>query len=121
MSAVFDPLGLVAPFTVQARVLLKEIWRLHGQQWDDPLPESISKMFLDWCSGLPELQELTIPRAFFPLPIEEIDIHMFGDSSQEVFSAVGFLRAKCEGNDDTYLSFVVGKARVAPMKAMSIP
>ena len=46
---------------------------------------------------------------------------MFGDSSQEVFSAVGFLRAKCEGNDDTYLSFVVGKARVAPMKAMSIP
>ena len=34
VSAVFDPLGLVAPFTVQARVLLKEIWRLHGQQWD---------------------------------------------------------------------------------------
>ena len=121
VSAVFDPLGLVAPFTVQARVLLKEIWRLHGQQWDDPLPESIRKMFLDWCSGLPELQELTIPRAFFPLPIEEIELHMFGDSSQEVFSAVGFLRAKCEGNNDTYLSFVVGKARVAPMKAMSMP
>ena len=39
VSAVFDPLGLVAPFTVQARVLLKEIWRLHDQQWDDPLPE----------------------------------------------------------------------------------
>ena len=38
-----------------------------------------------------------------------------------MFSAVGFLRAKCEGNDGTYLSFVVGKARVAPMKAMSIP
>ena len=45
---VFDPLCLVTPFTLQARVLLKEIWRLHGQQWDGPLPESIRNLFLDW-------------------------------------------------------------------------
>ena len=41
VSAVFDPLGLVAPFTVQARLLLKDIWRISGQQWDDPLPDAI--------------------------------------------------------------------------------
>ena len=30
VSSVFDPIGLVAPYTVRARLLLKEIWRIHG-------------------------------------------------------------------------------------------
>ena len=30
--SVFDPIGLVAPYTVRAQLLLKEIWRNHCQQ-----------------------------------------------------------------------------------------
>ena len=37
VSAVYDPIGLVAPYTVKARLLLKNIWRLNGQQWDEEL------------------------------------------------------------------------------------
>ena len=33
VSSVFDPIGLLAPYTVRARLLLKDIWRLSGQQW----------------------------------------------------------------------------------------
>ena len=49
---------------------------------------------------------------------------MFGDSSQDVFSAVGFLRAQvtCTSWEIiTELDFVLGKARVAPMKVMTVP
>ena len=48
---------------------------------------------------------------------------MFGDSSQDVFSAVAFLRGKVNtGNGcSTEIAFVIGKARVAPMKALTIP
>ena len=48
---------------------------------------------------------------------------MFGDSSKEVLFAVSFLRARvntCSG-PKTELAFVLGKARVAPMKVMTIP
>ena len=38
VSSMFDPIGPVAPYTVRARLLLKDIWRLNGQQWDDLLP-----------------------------------------------------------------------------------
>ena len=31
VSKVFDPIGLVAPFTVGARLLLRDIWRVSGQ------------------------------------------------------------------------------------------
>ena len=46
---------------------------------------------------------------------------MFGDSSQDVFCAVGFLRARLSSWHKTQISFIFGKARVAPMKALSIP
>ena len=46
---------------------------------------------------------------------------MFGDSSQDVLCAVAFLRARLASSHQTELAFVFGKARVAPMKALSIP
>ena len=46
---------------------------------------------------------------------------MFCDSSQEVFCAVGFLRARIIDTHETKLAFILGEARVAPMKAISIP
>ena len=49
---------------------------------------------------------------------------MFGDRSQDIFSAVAFLRARVKtptGEKKTELAFVLGKARVAPMKVMTVP
>ena len=48
---------------------------------------------------------------------------MFADSSQEVFSAVAVLRAQVNTSrgPKTELAFVLGKARVSPMKVMTIP
>ena len=53
--------------------------------------------------------------------MDQIDLHMFGDSSQDVFCAVGFLRAQLSSSHKTQISFIFGKALVAPMKALSIP
>ena len=51
-SSVFDPVGLVAPYTVRAYLLLKDIWKISGQSWDDELPEGIRDKLLEWQSGL---------------------------------------------------------------------
>ena len=47
VSEVFDPIGLVAPFTVGARLLLKDIWRVSGQHWDEELPKDTVERFLE--------------------------------------------------------------------------
>ena len=95
VSSVFDPIGLVAPYTVKARLLLKDIWRISGPKWDDDLPQEIKKQLLEWHSRLHLLGSLTIPRSYFTEPFDRIELHMFGDSSQDVFCAVAFLRATC--------------------------
>ena len=90
VSSVFDPVWLVAPYTVRIRLLLKNIWKIRGQSWDDELLEDMRDKFLEWNSGLPLLGQLTIPRCYFTKPVDQIELHMFGDSSQDVFCAVGF-------------------------------
>ena len=63
VSSVFDPIGLVTPYTIRARrLLLKNIWRLSGQQWHDPLPNELCRRFTDWHSSLPVLGQLKTPR-----------------------------------------------------------
>ena len=123
VSKVFDPIGLVAPFTVGARLLLKDIWRVSGQHWDEELPKDTVERFLEWSVELPKLAAITIPRSYFSGNFEYLELHMFGDSSQEVFSAVAFLRARVttSSGPQTELAFVLGKARVAPMKVMTVP
>ena len=121
VSSVFDPIGLVAPCTVKARLLLKGIWRISCQKWDDDLPEEIKKQFLEWHSGLQLLGSLTILRSYFTDPFDRIELHMFGNGSQDVFCAVALLRARLASSSQTELAFVIGKALVAPMKALSVP
>ena len=66
---------------------------------------------------------LAILNTYLSGSFEHLELHMFGDSSQEVFSAVVFLRAQVNTSigPKTELAFVLGKARVTPMKVMIIP
>ena len=85
------------------------------------MPEEIRDKILEWHSGLPLLGQLTIRRCYFTGPVDQIELHMFGDSSKDVFCAVGFLRARLSSSYKTQIDFVFGKACLAPMKALSIP
>ena len=72
---------------------------------------------------LSKLGNLTIARSFFSGEFDSTEIHVFGDSSQEVFSAVAILRAKVRSGTTTHteIAFILGKARVAPMNCLIVP
>ena len=78
--------------------------------------------FLEWSVELPKLAEITISRSYFSGKFEHPELHMFGESSQEVFSALAFLRAQVNTSSgpQTELAFALGKACVPPMKVMKI-
>ena len=86
VSKVYDAIGLVAPFTVDSGLILKDIWRVNGQSWNDELPKDTVDRFLAWCVELPRLAEITIPRSYFSGPFQHLALHMFGDSSPKTYS-----------------------------------
>lgn len=48
-----------------------------------------------------------------------IQLHMFGDASEKGYSAVAYIRQ--DSRNKIEVSFVSGKAKVAPLKHMTVP
>ena len=116
VSKVFDPIGLVAPFTVTARLLLTDIWKLSSQNWEKVLPDQMIERFSSWCSDLPKLGNIRIA-SVFPGDFDSTKLQVFRDSSQEVFSAVAFLRAIVNSvipTAHTKVPLILGKQELHP-------
>ena len=54
-SSIFDPLGFITPVTIQAMVLLQELWKM-WVDLDEPLEESLQKR---WNKMVQEIREAT--------------------------------------------------------------
>ena len=65
LARPFDPLGLLSPFILQARNILKQCHFLK-MKWTDPLPEQLQKEWLTWVDQLQHLQQVQYNR-YVPL------------------------------------------------------
>ncbi|GFV71908.1 DUF5641 domain-containing protein [Trichonephila clavipes] len=61
IGKIFDPLGLLSPFTIRIKCLIQELW-IKKITWDEILPPKLKEKWLIWCKELPLLDNLRIPR-----------------------------------------------------------
>ena len=70
---------------------------------------------------LSSIQDVHLPRKLFnEIPISSIELHTFTDASELALSAVSYLRIE-HIDESVSVAFVIGKARVAPIKRITIP
>ena len=122
VSSVYDPLGIVAPVILVGKQLLQELCH-DGIEWDDPVPSHIHSQWEKWRSELPLLEKITIARCVKPPSFGEpvvTELHSFSDASDVGLGQVTYLRLVNNSNQ-VHVSFLMGKARVAPLKPMSTP
>ena len=119
-ASLFDPLGIVAPFILRAKVLMQHLWTLN-LTWDERLAETESKTWENWPEELKLLKEVHVPRCMKPVAgeVTSHQLHVFCDASETAFGAVIYLRTSLS-NGTHYCAFVMSKTRVAPLKQMSI-
>ena len=118
-AAVFDPLGILAPFTVRAKTMMQRLWPKQ-LGWDEPLPEPERSMWLQWMDEVERVGEVTIPRCLAPQErVEGAQLHVFCDASEEAFGAAVYLRTT-DDHDRHMCRFIMAKTRVAPLKRISI-
>ena len=118
---IFDPLGLLAPFILKAKLLLQELWRL-GFEWDQHLNEAQEKYWKKWLEGAKQVSKIRLSRQYVTnhKPVEEIQLHIFSDASELAYGSVGYLRFSYkEGGHEC--AFIMSKNRLAPIKAISLP
>ena len=80
LASCYDPVGLAASILLVGKSIYRNCCEL-GVSWDQPLPESYQKKWINWETSLPPT--ITVARAFqlHQEQIEAIELHVFGDAS----------------------------------------
>ena len=117
----FDPLGVISPLLLPAKVLLQRMCFL-GCNWDDPISGQLLKSYYDWCDLLDQFDKISIPRVVpSDQQIGSLEMHHFADASSSGYAACSYLRWVDE-HRSCHVSFLMGKCRVVPLKpVLSVP
>ena len=118
IAQIFDPLGLIAPIVVRAKILMQQIW-ISGLNWDDRIVDDLHIKLNRWIEECQDIKEIKIPRCLNPTNQSSLEIHVFVDASEEAYGAVAYARTYC---DDIYFSRIIAaKSKISPIKCASIP
>lgn len=120
-SRIFDPLGFLCPYVIQAKILFQELW-IAGINWDEVVPVDIQKKWIKWYKQLRDMHNIQVPRWYFYLATEsaqELELHCFCDSSMTAYGAVIYVRFT--NSEKTGTAFVIAKGRVSPLKKQTLP
>ncbi|XP_056125219.1 uncharacterized protein LOC130103060 [Rhinichthys klamathensis goyatoka] len=96
---------------------------LRSLGWDEPLPSSVTKEWTAWLEELHELESWEVSRCLKPVDfgfLVSAQLHHFADASEEGFGTVTYLLLH-DDRGRTHSVFIMGKARVAPLKLVTIP
>ena len=112
----------MAPLLLVGKRLLQELCK--GKvDWDDPIPEKVRECWLRWREELHLLENLAVPRCFKPEDfgtVTSTQLHHFSDANTNGYGQCSYIRLEND-KGKIHCSLVLGKARVAPLKMVTIP
>lgn len=90
VAEVYDPLGLIAPMILPAKLFLQSLWK-KKMDWDTEFSneeqQSIQKILRDWESE----EQITVPRKASG-KFERKELHVFTDASEVAYAAAVYLK-----------------------------
>ena len=119
VAKLFDPLGLLGPIIVKAKILIQLLWKA-GVSWDSSIPTEIHNMWLQFKEQLPLLGEINFNRLIIAPNSTEIEMHGFCDASEKAYGACIYLRST-DAQGIHNISLVCSQSRVASVKPVTVP
>lgn len=116
---IFDPLGLLSACIIKSKIFLQQLWS-NKMDWDEPLPKDDAHKWTVYLKSLSLLSSIVIPRHALKYTDCDIDLHCFVDAAQHAYGATVYLRA-VDREGQVNVQLFCAKARVAPLKALTIP
>ena len=117
VARIYDPLGLIAPITLQGKLLYCDACE-EKRSWDPPVSAALVHQWQKWENSLP--QQINCPRALTRVqePIENFDLHVFGDACEKGIAAA--IYAVVEQLTTLNQGLVTAKERLAK-QGLTIP
>ncbi|XP_053685940.1 uncharacterized protein LOC128735483 [Sabethes cyaneus] len=119
ISRLFDPLGLVSPVIVRAKLVMQRLWSCK-MDWDDEIEGDILQDWASFRHSFTMLDQMEIPRCVKIPGAISYEIHGFSDASTLAYGACVYLR-NVFGDGTAEMRLLCAKSRVAPLKTVTIP
>ncbi len=83
-NSIYDPLGLLTPFTTRTKIIMRTIWAYEPRlDWDTPLPAMLEQHWMEFVDQMPSVPELTFQRSLTPRDaVGEPALVIFSDGSE---------------------------------------
>ncbi|XP_076122855.1 uncharacterized protein LOC143102946 [Alosa pseudoharengus] len=122
VSSVYDPLGLVAPCILPAKLILRELCQ-DKLSWDEEINKGHSRRWLQWLAELQELSSFQMDRCIKPDdfgPTLKAQIHNFSDASESGYGTASYILFTSK-DGKRCCTLLMAKSRVAPLKKVTVP
>ena len=121
ISSLYDPLGVASPWLLPGKILLQSLCK-SSLGWDDLIPETYIHAWEKWLYSLQSIKSIHINRCMCPpweYDASSISLHIFSDASESGYGVAAY--AVFRNEQFSHSTIVFGKARVAPIKNVSVP
>lgn len=118
-STLFDPMGLISPIIIKAKILLQQLW-LSKCNWDESVPQEIYTSWENLVEDFHNLPTIKIQRFIRMTNMIELQVHGFGDASTKAYGCCLYFRCK-DSFGNVVVNLLVSKSRVAPLKTKTLP
>ncbi|XP_033231561.1 uncharacterized protein LOC117182582, partial [Belonocnema kinseyi] len=81
IAQIFDPLGLVGPAVIKAKILLQRLWQLQID-WDESLPQNLHSEWEYFSTHLMALNKISVERRVINDRPDFVQLHGFSDASE---------------------------------------
>ena len=119
VQSIYDPLGLVLPYTMSMRSVLRQIALVSpGIGWDEPVSEESRDMLKQLCAQMVDIERFRFPRCAMDRD-GEAELLCFGDASETALAAAVYFKSERDGRMRCALA--AAKGRAAPAVKTSVP
>ena len=120
VMAVYDPLGLLAPLVLQAKLLLRDTWLLK-LGWDDVLTPHMVSEWRKFFFSLFDASEISFDRCLTPRDaVGQPQLILMSDGSDVAYGCTAYVRWELS-NGQFWCRLLMAKSRIAPINRISIP
>ncbi|KAJ8404510.1 hypothetical protein AAFF_G00337770 [Aldrovandia affinis] len=122
VNSIYDPLGLLAPVILPAKLLLKDLCK-EQSGWDEDISEKHAEDWKGWTEDVTCLSNFQVNRCLKPADFRRTasaQLHHFSDASEYAYGTASYLLLENK-QGKKHCSLVMGKSRVASLKQVTIP
>lgn len=125
-AMVFDPLGILIPLTLKAKLLIRELSQMVDEKgnklgWDVPMPGGMYDQWIQCIFDMFEVEKFNIERCIcHEKYIGQPSLVIFSDANSNAVGCCAYVRWKVE--NDKYFSYLLtAKGKLASQKQTTIP